>query len=124
MYVDDSVPQITFKMLFRKVSLPIQRFQRESSRSSRESVTMETEMMLRRLGAPDRKKGSSSNRLRYRDGTIMECTGCGSKDQFYRDCSIARNRTKANSKNQMKSNQFGSNRNKIKYIVAQHKSDE
>ena len=56
MYVDDSDPQITPEVLFSKVNLVIQRYQREYNCSSKQSETMETDMTHQRSGTPDRKR--------------------------------------------------------------------
>ena len=86
MYVDDSDPNITSEVLFSKVNLAIQRYRRETSRSPRHTETMATNMTNRRFGVPDRKRAGSFKNPKYRDGTVMECTGCGSRDHLYREC--------------------------------------
>ena len=85
-YVDDSDPNITSEILFSKVNLAIQRFQREDNRSVRRTETMTTDMTNRRFGTPDRKRIVRHRNPKYRNGTVMECTGCGSKDHLYKEC--------------------------------------
>ena len=86
MYVDDSDPNITSEVLFSKVNLAIQRYRRETSKNPRRTETMATNITNRRFGVPDRKRAGSFRNPKYRDGTVMECTGCGSRDHLYREC--------------------------------------
>ena len=86
MHVDDSDPKITSEVLFSKISLAIQRYQRETDRPSKHSETMHMGMTNRRFARPDRKRLTALKNPNYKDGSIMECTGCGSKNHFYKDC--------------------------------------
>ena len=85
-YVDDSDPKITSEVMFSKVNLAIQRYQREIRRSLRRKKTIMADVPNKRFGVPENKRIVSHKNPKYRDGTIMQCTGCGPKDHLYREC--------------------------------------
>ncbi len=91
--MDDFAHKIYSKKLQGKIDLAIEkeRISKRGSRSRSMSEVLAAAIYTRRWGEPDSKRLSSKGKStgknpKYKDGTIRLCTGCGSGDHFYNDC--------------------------------------
>ena len=72
--------------MLRKVNLAIQRYQHEIRSSALRTKILKADMVSIIFGAPDSKRCTSHKNPKYRDGTVLQCTGYDSKDHFYKEC--------------------------------------
>eukprot|EP00171_Calliarthron_tuberculosum_P018174 IDg18174t1 len=86
-YMDDSDPQLTSEALHGKIELAMEKYSRinKSARNLKSYETLASSVEERRWGKPNQKRSNKLNPT-YKDGTVMTCTGCGSKYHFYREC--------------------------------------